>query len=138
MTQPARRLASCPYLLNNTMTETSGTVRCAHVYRQIIASASTAYSIPWPPSFKGFLSVLRVFLVDVVSITRTNCAQPMNYYGALVTVLVGVKLSLLLILAGPWLWRLMKRRGCCAHSTRRSLRQKVAGWVLHMRTVTSP
>ena len=56
---------------------------------QIVASASSAYSIPWPPSFNSLLSTLRVFLVDVVSITRTNCAQPMNYYGSLMTVLIG-------------------------------------------------
>ena len=56
---------------------------------QIIASASSAYSIPWPPSFNSLLSTLRIFLVDVVSITRTNCAQPMNYYGSLMTVLIG-------------------------------------------------
>ena len=56
---------------------------------QIIASASTAYSIPWPPSFNSLLSTLRIFLVDVVSITRTNCAQPMTYYGSLMTLLIG-------------------------------------------------
>ena len=50
------------------------------------------YAIPWPPAFQSLLSALRVFLVDVVSITRTNCAQPMNYYASMVVVLVGVKL----------------------------------------------
>ena len=63
---------------------------------QIIASASTAYSIPWPPSFNSLLSVLRIFLVDVVSITRTNCAQPMDYYGSLMTVLTGTVAFVLL------------------------------------------
>ena len=70
--------------------------------RQIIASASNAYDIPWPSNFNSFLSTLRIFLVDVVSITRTSCAQPMNYYASLATVLVGVKVVLLLMLLGPW------------------------------------
>ena len=71
---------------------------------QIIASASTVYDIPWPPQFMSFISTLRVFLVDVVSITKANCAQPMNYYDSLLLVLVGLKVLLVLMLLGPWAW----------------------------------
>ena len=52
----------------------------------------------------SFISTLRLFLIDVVSITKANCAQPMNYYDSMVVVLVGTKIVLLLLLLGPWLW----------------------------------
>ena len=78
---------------------------------QILASGSTAYDIPWPASFNSFLSTLRLFLVDVISITRTNCAQPMNYYANMMTVFIGVKIMLALLLLGPWLWSKLARSG---------------------------
>ena len=37
---------------------------------QIIASGSAVYDIPWPPQFFSLISSLRLFLVDVVSITK--------------------------------------------------------------------
>ena len=37
---------------------------------QIIASCSTVYDIPWPTSFLSFVSDMRVFLVDIISITK--------------------------------------------------------------------
>ena len=37
---------------------------------QIIASCSTVYDIPWPTSFLAVVSNMRVFLVDVISITK--------------------------------------------------------------------
>jgi hypothetical protein len=55
-------------------------------YDQIIASANTAYNIPFPPAVNSFLSSLRVFLVDVISITRTSCTQPMTYYDSMVRI----------------------------------------------------
>ena len=61
------------------------------------------YDIPWPSTFLRYLSALRVFLVDVISITQANCAQPMTYYASLVVVLLGLKLALALLLVGPWL-----------------------------------
>ena len=83
------------------------------MYWQILASGSTAYEIPWPGSFSSFLSTLRLFLVDVISITRTNCAQPMNYYASMMAVLIGVKVVLVLMLCAPWLWGRMKRTRYC-------------------------
>ena len=78
-------------------------------FPKIIASASNVYAIPWPPAFQSLLSALRVFLVDIVSITRTNCAQPMNYYSSMLLVLLGVKGVLALLLLGPWLWNVLQR-----------------------------
>jgi hypothetical protein len=79
---------------------------------QIIASANSAYDIPWPSAFRRFLSLLRVFLVDVVSITQASCAQPMNYYASMMVVCVGLKLALALLLLGPWAWSKLSVRGC--------------------------
>ena len=76
---------------------------------QIIASGSSVYDIPWPPQFMAFISTLRLFLVDVISITKANCARPMNYYDSMMVVLVGTKLVLLLLLLGPWLWSRLRR-----------------------------
>lgn len=70
---------------------------------QIIAAANTAYEIPWPPEFKNFLSVLELFLADVISLTRANCTTPMTFYTSMVIVLLGFKVLLLLVLGGPWL-----------------------------------
>jgi hypothetical protein len=52
---------------------------------------------------------MRLFLVDVVSITKANCAQPMNYYASLTLVLVGLKVALVVLLMGPWLWGKLTR-----------------------------
>ena len=52
----------------------------------------------------SFTSSLRVFLVDVISITKANCAQPMNYYTSMLLVLVGLKVVLLLLLIIPLVW----------------------------------
>ena len=71
---------------------------------QIIASASAVYDIPWPPVFMSFASVLRVFLVDIISITKANCAQPMNYYASMMILLVGTKVVLVLMLVAPWVF----------------------------------
>ena len=62
------------------------------------------YDIPWPPQFMSFISTLRLFLIDVVSITKASCAQPMNYYDSMMLVLVGMQIVLLLLLLGPWVW----------------------------------
>jgi hypothetical protein len=71
---------------------------------QIIASANSAYDIPWPSAFRRFLSLLRVFLIDVVAITQASCAQPMSYYASMMVVCVGLKIALALLLLGPWAW----------------------------------
>jgi hypothetical protein len=79
---------------------------------QIIASANSAYDIPWPSTFRRFLSLLRVFLVDVVAITQASCAQPMDYFTNMMVVCVGLKLALALLLLGPWAWSKLAARDC--------------------------
>ena len=71
---------------------------------QIIASASAVYDIPWPPAFLSFISMLRLFLADIISITKAECSQPMNYYTALLVVLMGLKIALALLVIVPWLF----------------------------------
>lgn len=96
--------ARCPLLLQHDCCDAPSLPRPAATpaYRgQIVASGSTAYSIPWPPSFQRTLDAMKVFLVDIISLTRANCAQPMNYYDSMVVMLVGLKLLLLLV----WLCR---------------------------------
>jgi hypothetical protein len=96
---------------------------------QIIASANSAYDIPWPSAFRRFLSLLRVFLVDVVAITQASCAQPMNYYASMMVVCVGLKIALALLLLGPWLWSKLSARGCRLTRAVRDVqvRRQVAG-----------
>ncbi len=55
---------------------------------------------------------MRVFLVDVISLSRTNCAQPLDYYANMMVVLVGLKLALVVLLLGPKLWHVLKQRRC--------------------------
>jgi hypothetical protein len=80
---------------------------------QIIASANSAYDIPWPDVFGSFLSSMRVFLVDVVSMTQANCAQPMDYYASMLIAVVGLKVALVILLFAPWLWSQCQARDCC-------------------------
>ena len=82
----------------------AGVLSCGLWCRQILASANTAYSIPWPSAFQSFLSVMEVFLVDVISVFRANCATPMTYYDSLVVVLVSFKILLFCVVAGPALY----------------------------------
>ena len=85
------------------------------VHMQIIASGSSVYAIPWPPSFLQFMSSLRVFMVDVISITKANCAAPMDYYNSLLVLLLGLKIVLLALALGPLLASAVmskKVRGC--------------------------
>ena len=95
---------------------------------QIIASGSTVYDIPWPPQFMSFISTLRLFLIDVVSITKANCARPMNYYDSMMAVLVGTKLVLVLLLLGPWLWVRLRRSQLpvMRRRTERSVQKRVS------------
>ena len=71
------------------------------------------YNIPWPSAFMSFISSLRLFLIDVVSITKASCARPMTYYDSLVAVLVGTKVVLLLLILGPWLWHKLQLSQLC-------------------------
>ena len=103
---------------------------CCLVGLQIIASASSVYAVPWPPSFLSFMSSLRVFLIDIISITKANCAQPMNYYTSLVIVLLGMKLILALLLVVPWIflnaqrvYRRFRRRRTVRHDVTDSARE---------------
>jgi hypothetical protein len=89
-----------------------GVVKVGISMVQIIASANSAYSIPWPPVFSGFMLSLRVFLIDVASITQLGCSQPVTYYTSLCIALVGLKVALLALLLGPWLWRHMQLQQC--------------------------
>ena len=51
---------------------------CVHHYScqvgismvQIISSANSVYDIPWPTSFSSFLDLLKVFMVDLITITK--------------------------------------------------------------------
>ena len=55
---------------------------------QIVASANSVYSIPWPSVFSNFLDLLKVFLVDVVTLTKANCARRMTYFESTAATLV--------------------------------------------------
>ena len=78
---------------------------------QVIASGSSVYDIPWPSSFARLLDSMQLFLIDVVSLTRADCTQPISFYGRVVVVLVAFKLMLIVLLAGPWAWHKWKQRG---------------------------
>ena len=50
-------------------------------------------------------TVCRLFLIDVISLTRTNCTQPLNHYSSMTVVLVGFKLAVLAVVLAPLLWK---------------------------------
>ena len=58
-----------------------------HVHTQILASANTSMSIPWPQMFSEFLNLLKVALLDLLTLTRTGCATPMSFYANLMVTL---------------------------------------------------
>ena len=39
---------------------------------QIMSSANSVYDIPWPRSFSSFLDLLKVFMVDLITITKVS------------------------------------------------------------------
>jgi hypothetical protein len=55
---------------------------------QVLASANGVYEIPWPTSFAAFLDFLKVFLVDLVTISRTNCAERYDMASACLAIAV--------------------------------------------------
>ena len=71
---------------------------------QIVASGSTVYDVPWPPAFHQFISSLRVFLVDLISITKASCTHSLTFYDSMVVVFVALKLALVLLLGLPYIW----------------------------------
>jgi len=79
---------------------------------QILASANTAYSIPWPSAFHSFLDDIKVVLVDVAGLIPANCTQTMTYYKQLVVDLVTFKAALLVIILGPWLVERLSHMQC--------------------------
>lgn len=94
---------------------------------QIIASGSSVYDIPWPPQFLSFISSMRLFLMDVVSITKANCAQRMDYFTSMMLVLIGLKVALFFLLVGPWLLQRLLQSGTWCGTRLRSRAVQVRG-----------
>ncbi len=80
---------------------------------QILASASSAYNIPWPSVFLQFLNILKLFLIDVISITRANCAQPMTYFQSMATLLFGIKVAIIVLVGAPMYVQFPLHAVCC-------------------------
>lgn len=76
---------------------------------QVIASANSAYNIPWPPAFKSLLDALQVVLVDIISLTRANCAQPMDYLMSVLVLVISFKIIIAIALSSAFLKRLVLR-----------------------------
>ena len=55
---------------------------------QILAAANTSLKIPWPASFAAFLNLLKIALLDVLALTRTGCATPVDFYTSLLFTLL--------------------------------------------------
>lgn len=72
------------------------------------APTSTPH-FPFLQSFGTYLDALKLFLVDVISLTKANCTSLMDYYQSLVLVLAGFKAALLLVVAAPVLVHCCKR-----------------------------
>ena len=76
-----------------------------------MAAAGVSYSIPWPTAFHAFIAALRIFLVDVIAMTKAGCPQRVTFYTSLVVTLLGLKVVVLLRLGVPWAWhRIAARR----------------------------
>ena len=61
---------------------------------QIIASANSVYDIPWPTSFSAFMDVMKLFQVDLLTITKANCTVRLDYYQSLLLTLLLFKVGL--------------------------------------------
>jgi hypothetical protein len=86
---------------------------------QIVAAANSAYSIPWPPSFASLQNAMKLFLIDVISLSKADCASPVLYYQTLLITLLGFKAIIIAAIAASYaLQRLRERRArtgrwCC-------------------------
>jgi hypothetical protein len=78
---------------------------CYHCGPLVLCFVVTPRHPPPPPppiqSFGSYLDTLKLFLVDIISLTKANCSNPMNYYQSLVLVLVGFKAALLTVVLAP-------------------------------------
>ena len=125
---------------------------------QIVATANSVYTIPWPPAFSSFLDLMKIFLVchrrssawwaeegmgmqiyvfawdactlttstvgrlplalfvmdchqvDIITITRTNCATRTTYFEQMLITLLIFKVLVLLALVLAWLEPKIKAR----------------------------
>jgi hypothetical protein len=88
-----------------------GMVKVGVTMAQIVASANSAYNIPWPSSFASLLDVLKLFLIDVISLTKADCASPVMFYKTLLITLLGFKgILALAVVASYTLQRLRNNR----------------------------
>lgn len=60
---------------------------------QVVGAANSSYTIAWPAAFNSLVAMLKVFLLQVVTVLRAECASSMTYYDSmLVTLLLFVAL----------------------------------------------
>ena len=52
---------------------------------QVVTCANSIYVAPWPSQFAGFLDTFKVFLLDIMTITKSNCSTRLTYFQVCVT-----------------------------------------------------
>jgi len=67
---------------------------------QIIGNANTAFSAPWPASFVTFANAMKVFMLELLALTRTSCATPVTFYTSFSFNVFGMTAVSLLIAIG--------------------------------------
>ena len=83
------------------------------------------------------LNVLKVFLVDLISLSRANCAQPMTFYATLVVTLLGFKAIVAAVAVTFLIYEHVRHRrrhratGARASSRRRSAYQSTSPSIKH-------
>ena len=58
---------------------------------------------PLAPDFSNLLDVMKVFMVDIITVTKANCAARMDYYQQLLLTLMVFKTVLAVVLLLAWL-----------------------------------
>jgi hypothetical protein len=56
-----------------------------------------ALTVTWPPT-----CTLQLFLVDIITVTKANCARPLTYYDSLLASLLSFKAFVLVVLVLAW------------------------------------
>lgn len=78
---------------------------------QILAGASSVFTIPWPSQVAWILDQTRVVMLDMLSITRAGCASDISFYTSFTIMMVGfIGTGMLVTVVVAWRLGLQTRK----------------------------
>ena len=69
---------------------------------QIVGNANTAFAAPWPSQFVELATGMKVFMLELLTLTRTSCTTPVTFYTAFNVNVVGLTVVSAVVAAGAF------------------------------------